>query len=637
MRPSDPSSPPAQRSLDPHKEGYRVLRLKPLKHNTENGLSDLLISCEIQHVARTDRVEYTALSYAWGDGIADQEILVGDSVQLISLNLANALRELRDDTFDVLLWVDQLCINQKDDDEKSNQVQKMKSLYEGAHHVVAWLGPSADNSDLVMTMFKEVAKADNQTLSIVGDIARSLTEHPSNTTSDVEWDEQKILAVLPEAFDSFCRRGYWARLWVIQEFAVAQELTLACGSSRIPFEDFQKAWWLVYDPNWPYSNLPERPSTMSQICHSTANSFVCGIVTRRVRYQQGLGGELDELFSVMIINLTLEVDYNQPLTSDPRDRVFSLMGLAGDRDKFRQFPDYSMSVEDVYEELARQFFRLGHIDNLTHCQFPRPRETQPGSRKMPTWAADWSMEIRGPIIGIPTRSAFLASGGWEQDQEIATPDSKTLILRGVLVDHVETIGALWDPDWLEEELDAGMALPYLNDIETFCRSSSRIRVHEEEVDCARISVADRGYFVTADAQTSLVESYRAAIEWFKAKHGAYRDAMYEHTFWLKGLHSRRPFLSRTGYVGLAPAHVAEGDAICIFLGGKCPFVLRPAGGAEKKGAFRLVGFLGGKSAHDLRSTDKKGAFSLIGEAYVHGIMYGEFMKSNPDIQSFTLV
>jgi hypothetical protein len=80
---------------------------------------------------------------------------------------------------------------------------------------------------------------------------------------------------------------------------------------------------------------------------------------------------------------------------------------------------------------------------------------------------------------------------------------------------------------------------------------------------------------------------------------------------LRRLHPRRPFISQTAYVGLAPSHVLEGDIICIFLGGKGVYLLRPQ--------------------------PEVGTYIVVGEAYVHGIMYGEFMKSDLQIQLFTLV
>jgi hypothetical protein len=73
---------------------------------------------------------------------------------------------------------------------------------------------------------------------------------------------------------------------------------------------------------------------------------------------------------------------------------------------------------------------------------------------------------------------------------------------------------------------------------------------------------------------------------------------------------RRPFLSEKGYVGLAPVLVQEGDVVVLFLGAKFPYVIRKKNDAT---------------------------YTFIGEAYVHGIMYGEFMKNEAEVKTFTLV
>ena len=51
-----------------------------------------------------------------------------------------------------LLWIDAICINQNDDDEKSSQVQRMGEIYGGAERVLVWLGSEADNSACVMSV-----------------------------------------------------------------------------------------------------------------------------------------------------------------------------------------------------------------------------------------------------------------------------------------------------------------------------------------------------------------------------------------------------------------------------------------------------------------------------------------------------
>ncbi|OCL02256.1 HET-domain-containing protein [Glonium stellatum] len=69
---------------------------------------------------------------------------------MITENLFFALQRLQDTIDTLILWVDSLCINQSNNDEKSKQVELMGSIYQQAACVIAWLGPAVDESDLAM-------------------------------------------------------------------------------------------------------------------------------------------------------------------------------------------------------------------------------------------------------------------------------------------------------------------------------------------------------------------------------------------------------------------------------------------------------------------------------------------------------
>jgi hypothetical protein len=73
--------------------------------------------------------------------------------------------------------------------------------------------------------------------------------------------------------------------------------------------------------------------------------------------------------------------------------------------------------------------------------------------------------------------------------------------------------------------------------------------------------------------------------------------------------NRRPFKSDKGHLGLAPESAEIGDIVCIFHGAVVPFVLRP---------------------------EADGRYRLLGEAYVHGIMDGEFMSTAHSTENFIL-
>jgi hypothetical protein len=97
---------------------------------------------------------YEALSYTWGidDPIHEIKILnirkEGRKPTLKKLwakffvrsNLNNALRHLRHSNQQMTLWVDAICINQKDDAERNVQVKRMAEIYNQASNVCVWLG-----------------------------------------------------------------------------------------------------------------------------------------------------------------------------------------------------------------------------------------------------------------------------------------------------------------------------------------------------------------------------------------------------------------------------------------------------------------------------------------------------------------
>jgi hypothetical protein len=65
----------------------------------------------------------------------------------VTVNLHEALSHLRDRSIERIIWVDAVCINQNDGEEKGQQIQLMAKIYGQASRVLVWLGEAADNSD----------------------------------------------------------------------------------------------------------------------------------------------------------------------------------------------------------------------------------------------------------------------------------------------------------------------------------------------------------------------------------------------------------------------------------------------------------------------------------------------------------
>lgn len=132
-------------------DSIRLLRLLP------NEDKKAPIQCELFHCSLQDSDKrthpYDALSYVWGDPSKPQPMFVrkhksisGHNLQ-VTRNLHEALLRLRNCFVERILWIDAVCINQKDDQEKEQQIQFIARIYGQANRVIVWLGETADDSD----------------------------------------------------------------------------------------------------------------------------------------------------------------------------------------------------------------------------------------------------------------------------------------------------------------------------------------------------------------------------------------------------------------------------------------------------------------------------------------------------------
>ncbi|KAF2258549.1 HET-domain-containing protein, partial [Lojkania enalia] len=145
--------------------------------------------------------EYIALSYTWGPASPTRQILVNSGTAIVRQNLWEFLVVARELIPDQLVWIDQICINQEDNDDKNHQVRLMSKIYRRASSVIVWLGSPTNDSDLAMDFISR--RAFDMTYSI-----------PKR---------------LRNAIRSFFFRPYWSRLWVVQEIKLAQSVTVLCG------------------------------------------------------------------------------------------------------------------------------------------------------------------------------------------------------------------------------------------------------------------------------------------------------------------------------------------------------------------------------------------------------------------------
>lgn len=130
--------------------------MHPPQHNDKSQINGLLFVDNVHTPSA-----YEALSYTWGDITLTHRILLSgedDSGTIVAArsfqvgaNAFDALRELRLRDKPLILWVDAICIDQSNVEEKNAQVAMMSTIYRNSHRVLLWLGLADTHSDRVFS------------------------------------------------------------------------------------------------------------------------------------------------------------------------------------------------------------------------------------------------------------------------------------------------------------------------------------------------------------------------------------------------------------------------------------------------------------------------------------------------------
>lgn len=132
-----------------HHKSIRVLTLHPCRETSSIDVHVTLSEVQLSEPV-PETLQYEALSYCWatedGDDSRSQVIYCDGAQILITKNCEAALRRLRTDE-DRILWIDAICINQSDDQERSSQVNRMQLIYTYASSVKVYLGEPLDDVD----------------------------------------------------------------------------------------------------------------------------------------------------------------------------------------------------------------------------------------------------------------------------------------------------------------------------------------------------------------------------------------------------------------------------------------------------------------------------------------------------------
>lgn len=662
-------------SLNREKKQIRLLRIS--SPTGDDFPSKLVL--ELRNDSLSDEpIQYAALSYVWGRDASQEmvEVEINGAPFLITRNLHAGLgRLLRAVGHDMVpwLWIDAICINQADDFEKSWQVSQMGAIYSQADIVYMMLGSGTAETDRAMDFIARVgprAVASGALGLHSRDHYESLRQYiaarppsPSQGSDETYEGDSNLARFMYDLLHESClypssppekavgvgieellTKDYWSRVWINQEVALARRAMVICGERSVSLDDFDGAMMAVSHCGWYglFLLAPEYDGFGRGVIGTAYETLPSTVRRRRC------DGEPMRLAD--LVYQSGAAPYRPHYSaSDPRDIFFALLGVISDGEELGLVADYSKTFEEVHIAATRALLRDGELRpcQVFHLDQCVPTDNSGRSKDLPSWVPDWEgIGKRGiPVYHVGYTKAFAASGEIEcTPTPRDTTTSHILRRHGCYVDVITEV--MPPPQWDRYNEWSSLVLKdtkaWLDSIIRFARlgpdSGSAedyiwrtLRLDEEPKGLDPSDPAKRtppsGDFLrlvrkimrqepidAASLNARESEIVRKGFINFAVHHPDLdtldKQISYVMREWPDSVacdsRGRTLFRTAKAMFGLGHEAIKPGDIVTLLWGIESPIVLRP----------RTDGAAGG-------------GYTFLGDAYVDGIMYGEFLETKP--------
>ena len=600
----------------------------------EHGASSAPLKGRLDIVKLSQQCRYRALSYVWGNQQRCIEFNCDSTVLYITENLALALRALQRSNWPRYLWVDAICINQDDIQERSLQTSLMSQIYRRADHVVIWLGWS---NELIaysaFTFVKRIAERKSHLGSRNFNLLELRYAMNYDTADDPEKARQisngnreevnAIYAILQNPwyvhrevigllFTSIRHR--FTRTWIVQEVAVSRRARLTCGYAVCEWTSFADvACWLYYSPKPGQSIRGHGPCQLLRDC-CLANDEQESLRSINVHYPQFI-----EFFWNMRFLFS---------ASDLRDSVYATLWHPSwpcqlDGTPYI-IPDYTMSATDLFIKATLVFFTCwnrSEVLALASCQASGPEEFA----DLPSWAVRFDNEIVKTLyfFGTPWTAATSKPAEWE----FKAP--RTLMVKGVVLDVVHScsrpfnrrglaphkkrsiqqpwpflFGWLWNHKWFD---NIPLALALTAGLDTLGNEETSIRTLQD-FEQALTAFAWCIFSQNTPLTSPVTAQHVSTIDNLGQKASELLSAIE---------YDRLVFDTEFGRYGNGPVCTQPGDLVCAIFGSNVLLILRHTERREGNG------------------------YQVVGDCYMHGFMEGQAVemieKRELSTKSFCLI
>jgi len=426
------------------KNSFRLLQIVRRQHGdghkaeaSGNGQQQDDYGLDLIETSRTT-IEFDALSYSWGSSIRDHPLkLLDGSILYTTKNLQVALPYLVKATKKEYLWIDQICINQEDIEERNHQVgYMMKNIYGCLKwvHIWVWIDEPGKDSELLMDL---VEANDADTIDFQEEEVKAVVQ---GREFQVQIESIRGMTV------DILTRPWFERSWIVREAALPSSADVIVSPTRST--DISKLYKLVrkcYDHYGHYLI-----DTESEVSSHAFHGLQCFKTIFDYRPDQQMRIGRNDLW------LIAETAGRNKATN-PRDRVYAFLDMYS-LPYNPIVPDYLLSVSGVFRQASKAFLYRIRTD-LTFLGFARglcedtvqgdldtaqePAQKGEGDSdyllrsELPTWAMDWTVKPRQPLhIGDEPVAFYCSPGHYEPD---TNEDPRLLTVKGKCLGKVDFV------------------------------------------------------------------------------------------------------------------------------------------------------------------------------------------------------
>ncbi|GIZ48050.1 hypothetical protein CKM354_001112500 [Cercospora kikuchii] len=568
--PPPPGGANLYRPLSVELRQIRLLTILP-------GSFDDGVRCTLDVVSLLDSCSYETISYCWGDASLQSSITVNCGNINVPYSAMAAVRRVRSRDRARVVWIDAICINQRDNVEKGTQVALMSTIYSNGMHNLVWLGDDdVGHASAVLDYLQSKKIQVQQAFKDREEFEEKLSQGDLGKFFRTELDHY----LLRELYDL----PWFRRLWVLQEAALSRDSTCHWGSFQVALDQLFLVSKMLYLAGGQISIGLHTASLMYRECgvqHSGTSSRSFFRIANRC-YGFVATDLRDHVFAPLALFLVQQ----------PPDYVMSPL-LA---------PDYTKTTHEVFRDATRYA-----LEDATESEDLLLRIQHFSQQDLDNSLASWTFQFdrdiacqyQGQTACRLDRSGFSAGVKDKRDADRLkmlkhpVPDPNVITLHVAVLGSVSETSIELDVQQLNKTATLRHIVHSVHAMTQFRHEVTALVLVTERMD------SHAGHYTDVAQRLKEYHLFFTSLDTDSEELPV--SMMYSPIF-ITVAFRRRYFRTAAGLVGCGPGIMKKGDVIVVPENASLPCVLSPVG--EQ--------------------------YLLLGVAYVHGIMHGEVFNMDAE-------